>query len=80
MSKYTVIVSDRAKRNLNTHIKFLKNVNSRAALQMKKRIIEAVRSLSDNPQLHPFLKDVCGKLVFDSISNKGYYCICRFNR
>lgn len=54
MPKYIVIVSDKAKHMLGTHIKFMKRVNASAAAQTKKRIVEAIRSLSDNPQKFPF--------------------------
>lgn len=54
MPEYVVIVSDKAKQMLGIHIKFMKQVNANAAAQTKKRIVEAIRSLSDNPQKFPF--------------------------
>lgn len=54
MPEFVVIVSDKAKQMLGTHIKFMKQVNANAAAQTKKRIVEAIRSLSDNPQKFPF--------------------------
>ena len=37
-SKYKVIVSDRAKRMLGTHIRFMAQVNKEAAMAKKKEI------------------------------------------
>ena len=49
-SKYQVIVSDRAKRMLGTHIRFMAQVNKEAAAAKKKEIMAAMRSLSQMPQ------------------------------
>ena len=43
---YRVIVSDRAKRMLGTHIRFLAQVNPQAATAKKKELLSAMRSLS----------------------------------
>ena len=43
--KYKVIVSDRAKRMLGAHIRFIAQVNKDAASTKKKEIIAAIRSL-----------------------------------
>lgn len=55
--KYKVIVSDRAKRMLGTHIRFLAQVNKVAAVSKKKEIMEAMRSLSYMPQRFPFFEE-----------------------
>ena len=44
-SKYKVIVSDRAKRMLGTHIRFMAQVNKEAAAAKKKEIMAAMRSV-----------------------------------
>lgn len=47
--EYKIIVSDRAKQMLGTHIRFMAQVNKDAAISKKKEIMEAMRSLS-NPR------------------------------
>ena len=49
-SKYKVIVSDRAKRMLGLHIRFMAQVNKEAAAEKKKEIMAALRSLRQMPQ------------------------------
>ena len=51
---YTVIVSDRAKRMLASHIRFLANVSKEAALEKKTQLIREIRSLSNLPHRFPF--------------------------
>lgn len=46
---YRVIVSDRAKRMLGIHIRFLAQVNRQAATAKKKELLSAMRSLSQMP-------------------------------
>ncbi len=57
MTKYKVIVADRAKTMLGAHIKFLAQVNTAAARDAKARLMTAIRSLSDMPERHPFLDE-----------------------
>ncbi|MFR3111098.1 MAG: hypothetical protein ACLTOG_13195 [Mediterraneibacter faecis] len=52
--KYKVIVSDRAKRMLGAHIRFMAQVNKDAASTKKKEIITAIRALNHMPQRFPF--------------------------
>lgn len=54
--KYKVIVSDRARRMLGEHIRFLAQVNKEAAVAKKKEIMAAMRSLSQMPQRFPFFE------------------------
>ena len=54
--RYKVIVSDRAKRMLGTHIRFMAQVNKQAASEKKKAIMTAMRSLSQMPQRFPFFE------------------------
>ena len=56
-NKYKVIVSDRAKRMLGTHIHFMAQVNKNAAAEKKKEIMTALRSLSQMPQRFPFFEE-----------------------
>lgn len=56
--KYNVVVSDRAKRMLGTHIRFMAQVNKEAAAKKKKEILSAMRSLSRMPQRFPFFEEM----------------------
>ena len=53
---YTVIVSDRAKRMLASHIRFLANVNKDAAVEKKTQLVREIRSLSKLPHRFPFFE------------------------
>lgn len=55
--RYRVIVSDRAKRMLGTHIRFMAQVNKEAATAKKKEIMTAMRSLCQMPQRFPFFEE-----------------------
>ena len=57
-SKYKVIVSDRAKRMLGTHIRFMAQVNKEAAAAKKKEIMAAMRSLKQMPQLFSYFEEL----------------------
>lgn len=54
--RYKVIVSDRAKRMLGTHIRFMAQANKQAAVAKKKEIMTAMRSLSQVLQRFPFFE------------------------
>lgn len=56
--RYKVIVSDRAKRMLGTHICFMAQVNKEAAVAKKKEIMTAMRSLCQMPQRFPFFEEL----------------------
>ncbi|MCM1063805.1 MAG: type II toxin-antitoxin system RelE/ParE family toxin [Eubacterium sp.] len=56
--KYKVIVSDRAKRMLGTHVRFMAQVNKEAAAAKKKEIVTAMRSLSQMLQRFPFFEEI----------------------
>lgn len=58
VKKYKVIVSDRARIMLETHIRFMAQVNKNAAIEKKKQIIEAMHSLSQLPQRFPFFEEM----------------------
>ena len=55
--KYKVIVSDRAKRMLGTHICFMAHVNKDAVKAKKQELMEAMRSLERMPQRFPFFEE-----------------------
>ena len=55
--KYKVIVSDRAKRMLGAHIRFMAQVNKDAASTKKKDIITAIRVLNHMLQRFPFFEE-----------------------
>ena len=55
--KYKVIVSDRAKRMLGTHIRFMAQVNKDAAKAKKRELLEAMRSLERMSQRFPFFEE-----------------------
>lgn len=55
--KYEVIVSDRAKRMLASHLRFLAQVNRGAAAAKKAELMEAMRSLEYMPQRFPFFQE-----------------------
>ena len=56
--KYKIVVSDKAKRMLGTHIHFMAQVNKQAAAAKKKEIMTAIPSLSQMPQRFPFFKEL----------------------
>ena len=55
--KYKVIISDRAKEMLGMHLRFLAQVNKAAAIKLKNRLVEEMRSLQDMPQRYPFFNE-----------------------
>ena len=56
-TRYKVIVSDRAKRMLGAHIRFMAQVNKEAAAAKKNEIMTAMRSLVQKPQRFPFFEE-----------------------
>lgn len=55
--KYKVVVSDKAKRQLGQHVRFLANVDKGSAAKTKARFLKAFHSLAEMPQRYPFLDD-----------------------
>ena len=55
--RYNVIVSDRAKQMLGTHIKFLSKIDPLAARRTKERIMKGLRSLEEMPVRFPFFNE-----------------------
>ena len=56
-NKYHVLISDRAKRMLGEHIRFMTQVSKEAALEKKKRILDGIRSLEQMPGRFPYLDE-----------------------
>lgn len=55
--KYKVIISDRARRMLVSHIQFMAQVNKEMAKTKKNEILNAMRSLNQMPQRFPFFNE-----------------------
>ena len=55
--KYEVIISDEAKRMLGKHIRFVAQVDKKAAIKKTDDIIKAIRSLEYMPQRFPFMNE-----------------------
>ena len=56
--KYKVIISDRAKRMLGNHLRFMAQVNKDAAKEKKKEIMKALRSLACMLHRFPFFEEM----------------------
>ena len=54
---YTVIVSDKAKRMLEMHFRFIAYVSKEAARKKKKELVSAIRSLSHYPERYPYFEE-----------------------
>ena len=55
--KYKVIVSDRAKRMLGSHVSFIAKLDKEVAKSKKQQIIKALKSLVMVPQRFPFFNE-----------------------
>lgn len=55
--KYTIIVSERAKQMLGTHIRFIARIDKKVAYDTKNRLISAMSSLERMPQRFGFLNE-----------------------
>lgn len=55
--KYRIVISLKASEMLKSHIRFMAQVNKEAAINKKKEIIAAIRSLDNMPQRYPFYED-----------------------
>lgn len=54
-SHYNVIISERARRMLAGHVRFLAQKSPSAAEKAKNKLMDAIRSLSTMPERFPFL-------------------------
>ncbi len=57
MIEYTVIISDLAAKEFSNHLAFLANVSKSAAVDLKKRMMEALRKLETMPNRFPFFQE-----------------------
>lgn len=55
--RYTVVISDRAREMLGLHLRFLARVNKPAAVALKNRVMEEIRSLQTMPTRYPFFNE-----------------------
>lgn len=55
--RYQVIVSDRVKEMLGLQLRFLAQVDKKAAARLRNRFMEKLRSLCQMPQRAPFLNE-----------------------
>ena len=56
--KYKVVVSDKAKQQLGTHMRFLSNVDKKAAVNLKHKILDVLRTLEVLPERYPFFNEL----------------------
>lgn len=54
--KYNVVVSEKAQRMLGNHVRFLANVDKKAAMETKKKIMTALHSLAELPERYSFFR------------------------
>lgn len=54
--QYKVIVSDRSRKMLANHIRFLAQKSPSAARELKKKLMDSIRSLHQMPERFPFLE------------------------
>lgn len=54
--QYKVIVSDRARQMLASHVRFLAQKSPTAARKIKNDLMDAIRSLHQMPERFPFLE------------------------
>lgn len=55
-TRFTIIISDKAKIMLGTHIRFMAQVNKAAAVSKKKTLMAAIHSLEHMPERFPFFE------------------------
>lgn len=55
-SLYRVIVSDRSRQMLTSHVRFLTQKSPSSARKIKDELLEAIRSLKDMPERFSFLE------------------------
>ena len=55
--QYKVIISDRVRRMLASHIRFIAQVNKETAKAKKNEIMSIMRSLNQMPQRFPFFNE-----------------------
>ena len=55
--KYKVIISDRARESFARHLRFLAQASKSAAVKLKHRFLQEIRSLEEMPQRYPFFNE-----------------------
>lgn len=74
--KYKVVISDKAKEMLGVHIRFLSQVNRKAASDLKTRLIREIRSLEEMPQrFHFFNEAYIPPNKYHKLYVKEYYLV-----
>ena len=54
---YKVIISDRARESFALHLRFLAQASKSAAVKLKHRFLQEIRSLEEMPQRYPFFNE-----------------------
>lgn len=57
VQQYKIIVSNRAKEEMGSHIAFLANINTNAAKKLKGELIKSTRLLATMPTKYGFIND-----------------------
>ena len=55
--KYKVIISDIARESFALHLRFLAQASKSAAVKLKHRFLQEIRSLEEMPQRYPFFNE-----------------------
>jgi plasmid stabilization system protein ParE len=55
MLQYKLIISDRSRRMLAGHVRFMAQINPSAPRKVKNELMDAIRSLKEIPERFPFL-------------------------
>ena len=56
MKQYKVTIPRRTWRLIENHVRFVAQVNERAAYNTKERLLRAIDSLKERPKSHPYLE------------------------
>ena len=54
---YKVIISDKARESFALHLRFLAQASKSAAVKLKHRFLQEIRSLEEMPQRYPFFNE-----------------------
>ena len=74
--KYKVIISDRAREMLGLHLRFLTQVSRPAAVKLKYRFLEEMRSLQEMPQSYPFFnEDYIPVIKYNKLYVENWYLV-----
>jgi len=57
MAKFKIIISDRSRQMLGSHVRFLANKSPEAARKLQKQLMQAIRSLESMPSRYPFIDE-----------------------